>query len=275
MSIDLKGITFSILLAALGVGLVLIGAAEKLTIAGTGIQVEDIRFRLALLALGVMLLIGAGVFQMTELRRRLPDEGKPAEISASKPSPAVPKISHKGTAESFFLTLDDDAVASFPTSVKGAIRLQIMARTVVNLVGQYGHVFASLAQSGCEVQILIVDPESESARHIYANNHAVYLRNAKSALARLAELQHRYKDCIKVRFFPYVPTVSILNVEQRDLSDSFVQVQMYFIHGAIGRDRPIFRVNRTDPWYAVFRDEFESIWKSFPDADVKAYESKL
>lgn len=275
MSIDLKGINFSILLAALGVGLVLIGAAEKLTIAGTGIHVEDIRFRIALIVIGVILLIGAAVFQRTELRRRLPDEDKPNGVSAPKPSPVVPKISQKGAAESFFLTLDDDAIASFPTSVKGAIRLQILARTVVNLVGQYGHVFSSLAQSGCEVQILIVDPESESARHIYANNHVVYLRNAKTALARLAELQDRHKDFIKVRFFPYVPTVSILNVEQRDVSDSFVQVQMYFIHGAIGRDRPIFRVYRTDPWYAVFRDEFESIWKLFPDADVKTYEDKL
>jgi len=272
LTIDLKGVTFSILLAALGVCLVLIGAVQKLSVAGADVEVTDIRFRLALCVLGATLLVGASVFQIVESRGRRDDETAQKATKSpleSTQTPAAP------TAQSFFLTVDDKGVASFPKSVEGAVRLQILARTIVNLVGQYGQTFASLAIAGCEVQILIVDPASESARHIYGNNYSLYMRNAHTALTHIIDLQKRYGDRIRVRFFPYVPTVSIMNIEHRDAAQSFVQVQIYLVHGAIGRDRPVFRVYRTDPWYNIFRGEFDSIWKSFPDADVASAAAKL
>lgn len=274
MSIDLKGVTFSILLAALGVALVLVGAAEKLTLIGSEIQVRDPAFRVVLVVLGIILLLGASAFQITELRRT-PSKSAESEPPAPAAPPATAGDLPAAAGESFFRTLDDSQIGSFPACVEGGIRLQILARTVVNLIGQYSHVFASLAQKGCDIQILLVDPSSESSRYLYGSNHALYLRNAKTALTRLAELQQQYSESIHVRFFPNVPTVSIMNVERRDAAESFVQVQMYFIQGAIGRDRPIFRITRADPWYRVFRDEFESIWKRFPDADVAAYAANL
>jgi hypothetical protein len=45
--------------------------------------------------------------------------------------------------------------------------------------------------------------------------------------------------------------------------------------GNIGRDRrPIFRVYRSDPWYDVFCEEFNSIWEELPDGDVAAFLAK-
>jgi hypothetical protein len=269
MNIDLKGVTFSIVLAALGVALVVLGAAQKISLAGASITIQDWPFRIVVLVAGVSLLAGAAIFQLLEVSRR----SHPTTVEAGNTPSIVPATVPPSSAG--FLTVDSPGIASFPASVVGAIRLQILARTVVNLTGQYGKTFEELALKGCEVEILIVDPFSESARHLYGNNYELYQRNAQTALTHLADLQSRYKDRIRIRVFPYVPTVSIMNIEKRDVADSFVQVQMYFIHGALGRDRPIFKIFRTDPWYGVFREEFDSIWKAFPDADIGALAATL
>jgi hypothetical protein len=50
--------------------------------------------------------------------------------------------------------------------------------------------------------------------------------------------------------------------EQIEKSKSTMQVQLYFIHSAIGADRPIFAIGESDPWYRVFDEEFESIWNA-------------
>lgn len=269
MNVDLKGVTFSIALAALGVVLTILGAVERIAFAGASVAIEYAPFRIVVITMGVALLVGAAVFQFMETTRR----GQPADLKAASELPAPP--AEAPMARGFFLTLDSPEVASFPASVGGAIRLQILARTVVNLIGQYGKTFDELAKVGCEIEILVVDPSSESARHLYGNSYELYRRNAQTALTHMAALQARHRDRIRIRVFPYVPTVSIMKIEKQDAAESFVQVQMYFIHGALGRDRPIFQVYRTDPWYRVFSEEFDSIWKAFPDVDVSDLTTKL
>jgi hypothetical protein len=199
---------------------------------------------------------------------------------AYKPPPLIPhraisKSSAVGrshpTAKSFFLSLDDKEAMSFPAVVRGAAKLQIMARTVVNLIGQYRSTFASLAKAGCEMELLLVDPASESARHVYGDDFNLYRQNARTALSHLASLQRSHGDRIRVRFFPYVPTLSIVKVERPGAAESFAQIQFYFARGDVSRDkRPVFRVDRSDPWYDVFCEEFDSIWQASPDADVAA-----
>jgi hypothetical protein len=181
----------------------------------------------------------------------------------------------RATAKSFFLSLDDKDATSFPAFVEGAIGLQVLARTIVNLVGQYANTFASLARAGCDVQLLIVNPDSEAARHVYSDNHDLYLQNARTALAHLAKLQRSHPDHVRIRFFSRVPTMSLVNVRRRESEESSAQLQFYFAHGDIGRDRrPIFRIHRSDPWYDVFCKEFDSIWDEVPDADVPALLAK-
>lgn len=262
MNIDLKGVTFSLLLAFLGVALILIAAAQGLSIAGATIQVPSLVFRVVLIATGFLLLTAAVVFQVIDIRQKAPSARAALLAPPTESGPKAAIVE----AEDFFLTLDHERVASFAGSVSGAIRLGILARTVVNLVGQNGKSLDDLLKLGAEIRILVVHPASEAAHHVYGNSYELFRQNARTALGHLLRLQERYPDRLHVRFFTFVPTVSIMMVEKRDASESFAQVQMYFIHGAVGRDRPVFRVVRRDRWYEVFREEFESIWKSFPDA---------
>jgi hypothetical protein len=201
---------------------------------------------------------------------------KPPPLIPNRPISKASAFAHsRPTASSFFLSLDDKEATSFPNIVRGAAKLQIMARTVVNLIGQYRSTFAALASTGSEVQLLIVDPASESANHLYGDNSNLYHRNALTALSHLANLQRSHGDRIRVRFFSYVPTLSIVKVERPEAAESFAQVQFYFARGDVSRDkRPVFRVDRSDPWYDIFCEEFDSIWKAFPDVDVAALLAK-
>jgi hypothetical protein len=197
-----------------------------------------------------------------------PAHEPPRLIPERVPDPPAPAI-----ARHFFLSLDDREVTSFPTFIEGAVTLKILARTIVNLLGQYKPTFASVAKAGCDVKLLIVDPKSEAARHVYGNSYDLYDKNARMALEHLANLQQRYRDRIQVRFFSYVPTLSLVNVERREAEQTSVHVQLYFARGDVGRERrPIFRLYRSDPWYHVFCEEFDSIWEVHPpDRDVAAY----
>ena len=70
----------------------------------------------------------------------------------------------KNRAEELFYTLDDGSVEPFPSMVKGAIRVQILGRTAVNLLGAYQKIFAELGDDGCEIQLLFVDPDRPAFR---------------------------------------------------------------------------------------------------------------
>jgi hypothetical protein len=51
-------------------------------------------------------------------------------------------------------------------------------------------------------------------------------------------------------------------VDRPKADEAIIQVQLYFIHGAIAADRPLFSVRHGDPWHPVFADEFEQLWAS-------------
>lgn len=73
---------------------------------------------------------------------------------------------------------------------------------------------------------------------------------------------------VRIRVTKHAPTLSIILVEKRDQPRSHIQVQLYFLHSAIGRDRPIFRVHRTDKWYPMFEAEFTKLWNDAKNRTV-------
>jgi hypothetical protein len=187
-------------------------------------------------------------------KRALQSDGKPLAVSG----PAVVK------AAAFFQTLDDREQQSFPSLSNGANRIRILARTIVNLASQYQKIIENMARQGVKIEILLVDPNSESAKYLYGANYEVYKGNVVRSLNVLASLQKKFPDNVEIKFFPYVPTVGIICYDKDKSDSSLVQVQLYFLHGAIGRDRPVFTISKGDMWYDVFNDEFNSIWNTLP-----------
>lgn len=162
----------------------------------------------------------------------------------------------------FFYTLDDKRALGFSQMVAGATRVRVLSRTAVNLLSQYSRDFENLGLRECKIELLFVDPNSAVARYLYGDNPEIYQSNIKTAAHHLHKLKQKIGDKIEVRVTPHPPTFSLIIVEKEYSQDSFMQVQLYFLHGAIGRDRPLFRIPYSDPWYRIFYGEFERIWKS-------------
>jgi hypothetical protein len=155
--------------------------------------------------------------------------------------------------------------------VEGAIRVQILGRTAVNLLGQYEKLFEQLGKDGCEIQLLFVDPLCETAKFIYGSNPEVYKNNIISASQHLSRMKNIVGHSLQVKVTKHAPTMSIIAIEKQDMQQGFLQVQLYFLHSAVGRDRPIFRITRGDRWYRVFRDEFTQLWSDSVEWDMSHF----
>jgi hypothetical protein len=183
---------------------------------------------------------------------------------------AMEKHTHPITlteAEDFFYTLDDKPSESFPSMVQNALSIRILGRTAVNLLSQYQKLFEQLGQSGCEIRLLFVDPSSEACNFLYGSNPELYRHNMITAASHLKKLRCAVERQLEARVTKHAPTASIIIIEKQDMQQGFLQVQLYFLHGALGRDRPVFRVNYGDKWYGVFQEEFDGLWSESREWD--------
>lgn len=195
---------------------------------------------------------------------------KPQADGETSP-PLTDSTLSKSQAEQFFYTLDDKPADKFPNMVKDAVRVQILGRTAVNLLGQYQKVFEQLGRGGGEICLLFVDPLSEASKFLYGGNPEIYRNNIISASHQVKTLKFILERRLQVRVTKHAPTLSMIIIEKRDPQQNFIQVQLYFLHSAVGRDRPIFRVNYGDKWYEIFQDEFSRLWSESIDWDVSKF----
>ncbi len=248
----LKEAGLEIVLALGGLFLIVLALAGQLSISEFGVMIANPYLRIGSGLFGLVLVIGSIVIY------------RKGEIK-TKDLPGQETENSNITAEKFFFTLDDANIDNFTQIVSGAVRVRILARTVVNLVGQYSNEFKRMINNGCEVQLLIVDPASDAAKYLYKNRFDLYQNNVELVRKHIKELQDLSSENFEVRTISHAPTVSIMWIEKRDISDTYLRVQFYFLHGAVGRDRPIFHIHRGDRWYNVFVNEFDELWKDSSD----------
>jgi hypothetical protein len=248
----LKNLSFSITLFVIGAIFILLGLSGGLSLADYSLAIQETWPRVIASLVGAI-LAGLGVYIEVRSKSLL---GKPTAKEAEE----QPGESRGLQAEVFFYTLDDSRAESFPNMVQDAVRLHILGRTMVNLLGQYGRVFEELSRSGCEVRLLFVDPSSEACRFLYGSNLEIYRSNIATTASHLERLRRVCGRQLQVKVTRHAPTSSIIIVEKQNLQQSFVQVQLYFLHSAVGWDRPIFRVTYGDKWYKTFQGEFNQLW---------------
>jgi hypothetical protein len=123
---------------------------------------------------------------------------------------------------------------------------------------------------GCEVRFLFLNPTCESSRWTYGGNAAAFKDNVNTTIRNLKKLKLKYGDKLKANTIEYAPPIGIILVEkQKALTKKyFAHVQLYFLRGAIGANRPIFRVNYSDKWFQVFKKEFDDLWKESNNWDA-------
>jgi hypothetical protein len=260
----LKNISFSIAIFLIGAIFIVLGLSDGIKVASYSLSIQDTLARIISFSLGGA-FVAIAIYLEIKVR---PAGGRNAEKSATPKDVLEPKNLQ---AEDFFHTLDDRPAGGFPDMVKNAIRVQILGRTAVNLLSQYERLFEQLGKGGCEIQLLFVDPASEASKFLYGSNPEVYRSNIISASQHLKKLKGIIGNCLQVRVTRHAPTSSVIVVEKQDLQQGFVQVQLYFLHSAIGRDRPIFKVNRCDKWYGIFQNEFTQLWSDSVEWDVCSF----
>lgn len=163
-------------------------------------------------------------------------------------------------SSNLFYTLDDRSENNFTHLIKGATKIHVLARTAVNLLSQYERELVRIVDNGCEVKFMFVGDKSDAVKYIYGSDPQLYFENAKKMKFHLENITKKTGKEIEVKIINHAPTVSILYIE-KDNGDSFVIVQFYFLHSRLGRDRPLFKLDKEDKWFLAFKDEFEKLWE--------------
>jgi hypothetical protein len=178
----------------------------------------------------------------------------------------LPSLAVDIRAEDFFYTLDSKIGASFPELIKDAKSVSILARTAVNLLSQYERHFEELAQKGCAVKLLFISPKSDATKYVYGTNPEVFEENIRKMNYHLSKLRQKNENLFYARCINHAPTSSVILIEKNDIRESFIIVQLYFLHSRISRDRPLFKVTYADKWYNAFFDEFNQLWAEAENA---------
>lgn len=248
----LKAVTFTIVIGISGILFLVLSIVGTLRIGGNVLAVPTTPLRVFAAAVGLVLLIAALWLEWSDR----------AAKHAKKQRGAVPL---KSTPPALQLQrLDHASTEPFPAMVEEAIRVDILARTGVNLLNQFTQTIKDLSRQGCEIRLLFVDPESDAAKYVYGDSSALYRHNAGTAATHVRSLLTVGRQ-FHVRVTKHAPTLSLIIVDRRDAADAFAHVQLYFLHAAVESNRPVFRVRRDDPWFSIFRDEFDKLWQEGKD----------
>lgn len=267
----LKKAPMTVALFVIGAIFVIIGLVEKIDISGNVVQIPTDWGKIFAVGLGMILMFFSCVlvYQQYAAIKNQPNRKrhhKTKENSAFQESKSFP-----AKAEDFFHTLDDKLPAdSFPNMIKNCEQIDIMTRTSINLLSQYQKEFEKLGKSGCKINLLFVDPESVTSEFLYGTNTPLYRSNITGAARIIKALQNVIGEKLEVRVTQHAPTVSIINFKKHQ-QKGFIQASLYFIHGAYGRDRPIFQIESQDKWYEIFENEFDEIWKKSNKWDVAKF----
>lgn len=257
----LKNLPIPIAALLLGAVLFFLGIQDKpVTVGGINIQLTQNWARVLSSSVGVLTLIAG--FVITVILKRI-------EVQSSTPTKSKEPSKQSIEAQNFFTTVTGKA-ESFEEMVQGANQLFILSITSVNLLNQHYEVFEELGRTGCEVRFLFLNPTSEYSKWTYGGNPEVFKDNISTTIRNLNKLKPTFGANLKVHIIEYAPPIGIILVEKkRVLSDKyFAHVQLYFLRGAIGANRPVFRINYGDKWFETFKKEFDDLWKESKSWDA-------
>ena len=105
---------------------------------------------------------------------------------------------------------------------------------------------------------MFISPESEATKYVYGTNPEIFDENIRKMNHHLTRLKQKNGNLFEAKCIKHAPTTSLILIEKE--KDSFIIVQLYFLHSRISRDRPLFKVFSSDKWYNAFSEEFDQLW---------------
>lgn len=161
--------------------------------------------------------------------------------------------------------------------LENAREIFITGGSLFRLSSEYLGLFDKLLANECRIKLLLLDPNSYSARLVARNivyeiaDFEVYKSYINSSLSSFSKLREKYNDKVQIRVSEYLPAFSLLGINP-SLDTGKIMVELY-VHNIPTRERPhidIFR--RNDPfWFEFYNSQFNSLWNDSVDF---TYESK-
>ncbi len=257
----LKNLPVAIAGLFLGGFLFFLGIHDKpLIIGGIDLQLTENLTRISSSIVGLLIIITGFIIAVRLKRIEI-------QSNVSTKSKRVSKQSIE--AQDFFSTVTDRA-ESFKEMVQGATQLYILSITAVNILNQHHEIFEDLGRRNCKVRFLFLNPICEISKWIYGGNPKVFENNVNRTVQTLNKLKPIFGSNLQIRTIEYAPPMGIILVwKGRALTRKpFAHVQLYFLRGAIGANRPIFKVGYRDKWFQTFNKEFDKLWEEGKDWDT-------
>lgn len=250
----LKNLPLTVSALVFGIFLVYLGLRdEPLLIQGIDIHLTQAAARIVIGIVGGVIIVSAFIIAVM-LKKA---EATTAEQASNK------KSIQTVNAEDFFSTVGETS-EPFPKLVEGSRELSILSITAVNLLNHHFEVFEKLGKHGCKLKFLFLSPTSETSQFIYGGNPKVFRNNVNSTVDSLNRLKSICGKNLEIRTISFAPPIGIILIlkETSMFSKSyFAHVQLYFLRGAIGANRPVFKIRAEDKWFQTFKDEFDKLWK--------------
>lgn len=242
----LKGHSYSVVTIVLAVILLFLGFEGNFQTTNITVELSSLGGRIVFIILGVTLAALSMVMEFRLARRTKPETK-----------------GNQSNASDFLFTIEDGPPVPFPVLVKNAKSVSILARTGVNILNSHTNTIIQLCENGCEVRLLLLDPDAGIQNHIYGDNPEIYKSNIESATIQINKIRMAASGKFFARKTVHAPTFSQLIVEKPNTSENSIRIQIFFLHNAQAiSTRPNFSVSYGDRWYELFADEFELIWKN-------------
>jgi hypothetical protein len=157
------------------------------------------------------------------------------------------------------------------TRLENATEIFITGASLFRLSSEYLGLFDKLLDNNCKIKLLLLDPESYSARIVAKNivyeinDFEVYKSYIISSLNSFSKLKDKYGDRIQIRISEYLPSYSLLGTNC-SLPSGKVMVEFY-VHKVPTRERPhieVFR-NLDSNWFDFYCGQFSSLWNDSKD----------
>ena len=165
---------------------------------------------------------------------------------------------------SSLFTLDSREIETIGELIESSGRVSLLLRSGINIFHNYQSAFERLLARRGAIRVIVVDPSSQAAVHVYGDNPGLYEENLRSSLRvlqRLADVASKHGAAFSLRTLSAVPPFSMMIAERDDLQ-SLVRVQINFLLSHVSRDRPVLDLAERDPWFENFSQEFDSLWSN-------------
>jgi len=143
--------------------------------------------------------------------------------------------------------------------IRDAKKFHVMARTGGGILKKYSEEIVDAIHHGCECRFILTNPHSPAIKQ-FEKASSFYRPTVGLSLPFFREIQSVDKDKVEIRLLDFYPTFDFIFLERNNGKKIVVRINL--LSGLSIPEEPMFMLDEGEYWYAVFRDEFDQLWKT-------------